>query len=76
MRFIGLVFLAALAGCTGGHRQITGNEVGGTMPWHLTNERRAFQAADAHCRKYGRAARLTQIVPEAGGTVSFDCVKP
>lgn len=65
-----------LAGCSGGHNDVTGNELGGTMAWHMTNEKLAFQAADAHCRKYGRAARITQIAPYAGGSVTFNCEKP
>lgn len=74
MRLIALALL--LAACSGGHNDVTGNELGGTMPWFATNERAAFQAADAHCKQYGRSARITQIIPYAGGTVTFACEKP
>lgn len=59
-------FALLLASYSGGHNDITGNELGGTMPWFATNERAVFQAADAHCKKYGRAAKITQIIPYAG----------
>ena len=69
-----IVALALLAaGCAA--PTVTGNAQGGLMDWLGTNEREAFNAAQTHCQKYGRDARITQIVPRAGGSVAFECVK-
>lgn len=54
--------------------EVTGNAKGGVMPWFATNLREAHSAAEAHCRKYGKHARITQATTEAGGSVIFDCV--
>ena len=73
MRMIlAVVALLLAAGC--GSPTVTGNAQGGVMPWHGTNTSKSFNAAQAHCQKYGRDARITQIVPHAGGSVAFDCV--
>ena len=71
----GIVIAIALlaAGCSG--PKVTGNSQGGAMPWFATNTENAFNAAQAHCQKYGKDARITQMVPIAGGSVAFDCVK-
>jgi len=60
------------AGCGG--PKVTGNAQGGIMDWFATNEREAFNAAQAHCAKYGKDAVINQIVPRAGGSVTFVCV--
>lgn len=69
-----LLICLLLAGCAA--PTVTGNAQGGVMDWFATNEREAFMAAQAHCQQYGRDARITQIVPRAGGSVAFECVKP
>lgn len=70
---LGILMAAAVAACSA--PRVTGNAQGGVMPWFATNEREAFQAAQTHCSQFGKDARITQIVPTAGGTVTFDCVK-
>lgn len=73
MRYAMILMALTLAACS--EPRVTGNAQGGVMPWFATNEQIAFNAAQAHCAKYGKDARITQIVPRAGGTVAFDCVK-
>ena len=53
---------------------VTGNAQGGIMDWFATNERDAFNLAQAHCAKYGKDAVINQIVPRGGGSVTFVCV--
>lgn len=73
MRKVVVVAALALSAC--GSPKVTGNAQGGVMPWFATNTNDAFNAAQAHCQKYGRDAKITQVNPYAGGTVAFDCVK-
>jgi hypothetical protein len=69
-----IVILALLSGACGGP-DVTGNSQGGIMKWSSGNEREAFRAAQNHCTRYGKDAKITQIVPTAGGSVTFECVK-
>lgn len=68
-----VVVLTLLAGCSS--PTVTGNAQGGVMDWFATNEREVFTLAQTHCAKYGKDARITQIVPRGGGSVAFECVK-
>lgn len=68
-----LALLLALTGCG---ISVTGNALGGVMPWSGQSPESAFKAAEAHCVKAGKHARITQIVqPTAGaeGAVVFNC---
>jgi hypothetical protein len=70
-----LLLLLAAAGCGGGSSP-TGNELGGVMPWSGQSPASAFKAAEAHCKKVSKSARITQIVqPTANtdGAVVFTC---
>ncbi|MBS0522832.1 MAG: hypothetical protein JSS04_04270 [Proteobacteria bacterium] len=65
--------LLALAGCGA---SATGNELGGVMPWSGQSPESAFKAAETHCGKAHKHARITQIVPPtkgAEGAVVFNC---
>lgn len=69
-----LFMLLTVAGC--GEAKPTGNELGGVMSWSGQSPESAFKAADAHCKKANKAARITQIVqPTASteGAVVFAC---
>ena len=69
-----LLLLMALGGCGGSSP--TGNELGGVMPWSGQSPGSAFKAAEAHCKKASKSARITQIVqPTANteGAVVFSC---
>ncbi len=68
-----LLLLLALAGCGA---SATGNELGGVMPWSGQSPASAFKAAEEHCKKFGRSARITQITQPTGnteGAVVFNC---
>lgn len=77
-----IAFAALLvAGCATGpnniygglHGQgVTGNEVS-VIVSNVWNEMDGLKLADAHCKKYGKAARLNRF---ANYKASFDCVAP
>lgn len=73
-KLVVVALIPALAGCGGGPT-VTGNSQGGVMDWFATNEREVFLLAQEHCGRYGKDARITQIVPRGGGSVTFDCVQ-
>jgi hypothetical protein len=73
-KLLALLLLLAVAGCGGS--KPTGNELGGVMSWSGQSPESAFKAAEAHCKKANKAARITQIVqPTASteGAVVFAC---
>lgn len=46
------------------------------MSWSGQSPADAFKAAEAHCQKAGKRARITQIVPptaDTKGAVVFSC---
>lgn len=61
---LALPLLLALAGCGD---SVTGNQLGGVMPWSGQSPQSAFKAAEAHCGKAGKHARITQIVQPTSG---------
>jgi len=70
-----LVPLLLLAGCSS-TPNVTGNALGGVMPWSGKDESAAFKAAQAHCQNFGKSARITQITQptDSGkGTAVFVC---
>jgi hypothetical protein len=74
MRRLLAASLFLLAGC--GDTRPTGNDLGGVMSWTGQSPASAFKAAEAHCGKVGKHARITQIVQptsDAQGAVVFNC---
>jgi len=72
-----IVLALLLAGCSGSP-SVTGNELGGVMSWSGSDQSAAFKAAQSHCEKFGRSARITQIAPTGSSdkkTVVFVCEK-
>ena len=70
MRVVGLVLvLFALGACS---RQPVGNAQGGVVTWTLGNDTQMAAAAQAHCNRFGRAARMAQTLET--GSIVFDCV--
>jgi hypothetical protein len=64
-----------LAGCSSSPRA-TGNELGGIIPWSGQSATSAFKSAQAHCEKFKRSARITQVTqatPGSEGAVVFVC---
>jgi hypothetical protein len=73
-KLLTLLLLLAVAACGGS--KPTGNDLGGVMSWSGQSPESAFKAADAHCKKVNKSARITQIVqPTASteGAVVFTC---
>ncbi|MBV8391602.1 MAG: hypothetical protein JOY81_00325 [Alphaproteobacteria bacterium] len=55
---------------------VSGNDVGGVMPWSGQEPSDAFKAAQAHCQTFGKKARITQVsqpTDKAKGAVLFTC---
>lgn len=82
-RLIGGLVLAGLlaaglggcAGSLGSAANVTGNEQGGKVPYAEGGIQAAGDAAQAHCRQYGKKAAITSMSPSdgGGGTVGFQC---
>jgi hypothetical protein len=71
-------FTAALAGCAGsggGTESVTGNEKGGKVPYAEGGIQSAMDAAQAHCRQFGKKGQIVQMSPaaEGGGVIGFQC---
>jgi hypothetical protein len=68
------VSVVALASCA--PDLVAGNEAGGMVSRATGMQAdKAFAVADAHCRQYGKVARVSgQNI--WNNTMSFDCVKP
>jgi hypothetical protein len=68
-------FLAVLAaGCAGPGPGLTGNDVGGIIPWSPDNQRIAPDWAEQHCARYGKHARITSVYAQPGNYIAFACV--
>lgn len=66
-----VIALAALvAACS--TPTVSGNSQGGIMGSY--GPEKTFKAAQAHCQKYGKDAKITQVVPDAEGSATFSCV--
>jgi hypothetical protein len=84
MRIAIIVALAAaLAGCAGsgsssgevGSAQgVAGNERGGKIPYQDGGMSTAMNAAQAHCKNFGKKAQITKMNPSSeGGELAFEC---
>ena len=74
MRMI-LLLPVLLGGCAydvAGRANVTGNEVGVTVN-NVWNANQALPIADAHCHKFGKAARLREAGEYA---FHYDCIAP
>jgi hypothetical protein len=75
MRIAVILIALVLAGCG---PTVAGNDLGGSVEGGgYTTNVDAFNAAETHCAKYGRKARVTQSAPQTAYSVSsmtFDCV--
>lgn len=68
-----LLLMLVLTACGS---DVTGNQLGGVMPWSGQDPSDAFKAAEAHCRTFGKSARIVQIAQptdKAKGAVIFNC---
>ena len=82
LRFASLLVAFLLAGSLGGCAgsmgsagSVSGNEQGGKVPYSEGGIGAAGEAANAHCRQYGKKAAITAMTPSdgGGGTVGFQC---
>lgn len=72
MRFVCLAAVV-LAGCA---PSLSGaNERGGQLTNYSAGKTKAFEKADAHCRQYGRVARVSGTGDWLTDTMTFDCVE-
>lgn len=71
VRWFALTAMAAslsLAACA-----VKGNDTGGIISWTPDAKIYAREQAEQHCARFGKGARLTGVVPEYGGYISFAC---
>jgi hypothetical protein len=79
MRIAAITLLLILAACagrteTGGGSSVTGDQMGGKVPYAEGNMPAAMTAARSHCAQFGKKAQLTQMVPQSeGGILGFEC---
>jgi hypothetical protein len=71
---------AAVAGCAGSSESgsagsVTGDQQGGKVPYAEGKMQDAMDAAQAHCRPFGKKAQIIQMSPaaEGGGMLGFQC---
>jgi hypothetical protein len=67
---LSLAFLLAACGPS-----VDATELGGVARWNGASPGPAVSAANAHCQRYGRTARVTQIEAWTG-YVAFSCERP
>ncbi len=71
-----LLVAALTAACAGPGYGLTGNDVGGIIPWSPANQEIAMDMAEAHCARYGKHARITSVYAQYGNYIGFACVFP
>jgi hypothetical protein len=72
MKIVVVLAALALAGCASA--QAVGNQHGGTFEWWGMSTAKAHEMANAHCAKYGRAARIRSMERRGNASVVFDCL--
>lgn len=66
-----LTFALALSACA--PHVMHGNDVGGVVQFRTSDLGEALKAADAHCQKFGKKARITSS-PSLRTQATFECV--
>ncbi len=71
----GMLALTACAGASVSTANVTGNEQGGKVPYAEGGIQSAMDAAQAHCRQFGKKGQIIQMTPspEGGGVIGFQC---
>ncbi len=72
MKFFIVAIALATAGCAA---SVDGTELGGVAQWYGASPGEAVNAANVHCQKYGRVARVNQVQTLGGGYLAFSCEK-
>ena len=70
-----VVAITGCAGSSGSTASVTGNEQGGKVPYAEGGIQAAMDAAQAHCRQFGKKGQIVQMSPaaEGGGVIGFQC---
>ena len=63
----------ALSGCVTTTSNVTGSDIGGTIPMAGITRQQAADMARAHCAQYGRSSRILAIRSEDGVKAIFEC---
>ena len=72
MRMLVVAAALAAAGCAA-TLAADGNDKGGAIEGFGTTAQ-ARAAADNHCNRYGKSARITQMHSTGGGYALFECI--
>lgn len=75
-KILPLLLLAAGLSSAQAQVSLTGNDTGGMIVWTPESEMLAFAAADAHCARYGKEARVTSVYRQYGHYIGFACAFP
>jgi hypothetical protein len=75
-KILPLLLLAAGLSSDQAQVSLTGNDTGGMIVWTPESETLAFAAADAHCARYGKEARVTSVYRQYGHYIGFACAFP
>jgi hypothetical protein len=70
---LGAPVTSMLCGCLTTSANVTGSEVGGTVPMAGITRQQAADLAKAHCAKYGRSSHILAIRSEDGVKAVFEC---
>jgi hypothetical protein len=60
--------------CAGPGPGITGNDIGGIIPYSPAIDPGYREMADAHCARWGRLARITSVHRKYGDYIVFSCI--
>ena len=64
----------SFTGSFAGRSNVTGSEIGGTIPMAGITRQQAAAMARPHCAMYGRSSRILAIRPEGGAVKAiFEC---
>jgi hypothetical protein len=69
---LGVPIALPLCGCLT-TSNVTGSEVGGTIPMAGITRQQAADLAKSHCAKYGRSSHILAIRSEYGVKAVFEC---
>jgi hypothetical protein len=66
--------MALLTGCAADTSTVSGNELGGKLPYAEGQVPAAMRTLEAYCAKYGKRGRIIRMTPaQQGGEIGFEC---
>ncbi len=70
----GFALMALVAGCAADTSTVSGNELGGKVPYAEGQVPAAMRALEAYCAKFGKKGAIIRMTPASeGGEIGFDC---